>query len=259
MTCLTHIPQFETRLAQSEDDIQAAQHLRYQVFVQELGAGGGGVDHAAQRETDQFDPFFDHLMLWDMAAPKGAALVGVYRLLRLDMMPRVGRFYTSHEYDLAPLLSSGRNVLELGRSCLAAPYRGGAALMHLWAALAQYVEAHGIDVLFGVASFHGTDTAALMPSLALLHDRHLAPDTLRPRAIAGILDPLADIDVSSIDRVKAMAAVPPLIKGYLKLGATIGQGAFIDHDFNTTDICIVMETAKVNWAQAQRVTGARAR
>lgn len=257
MTQFPHIPQFATRLAQSPEDIRAAQHLRYDVFVQELGARGVGVDHAAQLETDAFDPFFDHLMLWDLAADDAPRLAGVYRLLRGDMLERVGQFYTADEYDLSALMNSDLRLLELGRSCVAAPYRGGPALMYLWAALADYVEEHRIDVLFGVASFHGTDVEALAPSLALLHDRHLAPEAICPVAREGVLSPQTRVDINAIDRVQAMAAVPPLIKGYLKLGATIGQGAYIDHAFNTTDVCIVMETAKVNWAQARRVIKGR--
>ena len=170
---------FQVRLAQTEADVQAAQRLRYDVFVRELGGGGPMVDHAAGLERDRFDPYFDHLLLTDRRCGK---LAGVYRVMRGDMAARAGGFYSAAEYDLAPLVQSGRKLLELGRSCLDPAYRGGTAMHHLWAALAGYVAEYEIEVLFGVASFHGTDTAALAEPLSLLHHRHLAPPELRVRA-----------------------------------------------------------------------------
>lgn len=257
MTQITHTPQFHTRLAQSEADLIAAQELRYEVFVAELGATGEGVDHTLRRESDVYDPHFDHLMLWDDAAPQGAQLVGVYRLLRGDQRAAVGQFYTAAEYDLAPLETGGRRLLELGRSCIAAPYRRTTALYYLWSALADYIEEHRIEILFGVASFHGTDIAALAPSLSLLHERHLAPPDLRPRAVAHAFQAMDLIPLDQINKVQAMSQVPALIKGYLKLGGMIGEGAYIDHQFNTTDICIVMDTERVNWNQARLFTQRR--
>ena len=164
---------FTVRLASDEADLRAAQRLRYEVFVAELGGGGAMVDHDARLERDRFDPFFDHLILTD--ARRDDAVVGVYRLLRDDQAEAAGQFYSEDEYDLAPLRASGRRLLELGRSCLHPDYRGGTAMMHLWNALADYVRAHGIEILFGTASFHGTDVAALAQPLSLLHHRHLAP------------------------------------------------------------------------------------
>ncbi|KKK71334.1 hypothetical protein LCGC14_2914970, partial [marine sediment metagenome] len=154
---------FQVRLAQTDADVQAAQRLRYEVFVQELGGSGAMVDHAAGLEQDRFDPFFDHLLLTDL---RNGKLAGVYRVMRADMAARAGGFYSEAEYDLTPLVQSGRKLLELGRSCLDPAYRGGAAMHHLWGALARYVAEHEIEVLFGVASFHGTDTAPLAERLA---------------------------------------------------------------------------------------------
>lgn len=210
---------FQVRLAQTEADVQAAQRLRYDVFVRELGGGGPMVDHAAGLERDRFDPYFDHLLLTDRRCGK---LAGVYRVMRGDMAARAGGFYSAAEYDLAPLVQSGRKLLELGRSCLDPAYRGGTAMHHLWAALAGYVAEHKIEVLFGVASFHGTDTAALAEPLSLLHHRHLAPPELRVRARE--YAPMDLIPEAELDRRKAMLAVPSLIKAYLRLGGTVGEG-----------------------------------
>lgn len=242
---------FTTRLAKDEHDLILAQELRYEVFVKELGAYGAGVDHHLGREADEFDPYFDHLMLFD---EKSDRLVGVYRLLRDDQMPKIGYYYSQNEYDLSVLIQSERKLLELGRSCIHAEYRGGTALYHLWAALADYVKEHRIEILFGVASFHGTDIEALGPSLSLLHHRYRAEAAICPRAVKAQYQSMNLMAYDDINRVAAMAAVPSLIKGYLKLGGKIGDGAYIDHSFNTTDICLVIDTEQVNLAQAQIYT-----
>jgi putative hemolysin len=219
----TDLPRFRVELARDAADIEAAQRLRYTVFVEELGGDGPLVDHAARLERDRFDPVFDHLILRDSA--RGDAVVGVYRLLREEGAARAGQFYSEDEYDLAPLRASGRRLLELGRSCVAQPYRGGEALYHLWQGLGRYVEDHAIEVLFGVASFHGTDVKALAQPLSLLHHRHLAPPALRVRARAGHFQPMNLIPEEALDRAAAMRAVPALIKAYLRLGGCVGEGA----------------------------------
>ncbi|MEO0936565.1 MAG: GNAT family N-acyltransferase [Pseudomonadota bacterium] len=240
----TRAPRFRVALAGSEAELRAAQRLRYDVFVDELGGDGPLVDHDARLERDRFDPFFDHLLLHDDAA---GHVVGVYRIMGQEAAARAGQFYSEDEYDLAPLHASGRRLLELGRSCLHKDYRGGAGMMHLWSALAAYVAERQIDILFGTASFHGTDTGALAAPLSLLHHRHLAPEALRVRARSGTAMDLMPED--QIDRRAAMRAVPSLIKAYLRLGGTVGEGAFIDHAFNTTDVCLVMDIAALNVRQ----------
>lgn len=240
-------PRFRVELARESADVEAAQRLRYEVFVEELGGDGPLVDHLARLERDRFDPFFDHLLLRDEA--QGGAVVGVYRLLRTEAAERAGQFYSEDEYDLTPLKTCGRPLLELGRSCVARPYRGGPGLYHLWQGLARYVEDHGIEVLFGVASFHGTDAQALAQPLSLLHHRHLAPPELRVRARASHFQPMDLVPEDEIDRRAAMRAVPALIKAYLRLGGCVGEGAFVDHAFNTIDVCLVMDTARLSATQ----------
>ncbi len=238
-------PDFEVSLAVTAADLRAAQHLRYRVFVQELGGGGPMVDHDAGIEADRFDGWFDHLLLRDRALPGGPEdqVVGVYRLLRSEQAARAGQFYSEDEYDLGKLRASGRTLLELGRSCVDARYRGGKALMHLWQGLAGYVADHGAEVLFGVASFHGTDPAALAEPLSLLHHSHLAPPELRARSLR--YESMDLIAPEVLDRRAAVLQVPPLIKAYLRLGGYVGDGAYVDHDFNTTDVCLIMDTARL--------------
>lgn len=242
-------PQYCVRLAGSDADLRAAQRLRYTVFVEELGAGGDLVDHANRLEQDRFDPYFDHLLLVDEARCAPDHVVGVYRLLRQDQARRAGQFYSEDEYDLDVLKASGRPLLELGRSCLHPDYRGGMGMYHLWHALAAYVEAHGIEILFGVASFHGTDIERLAAPLSMLHHRHLAPPDLRVRARAAGAVAMNRVAPQALDRRAAMLAVPALIKAYLRLGGFVGQDAYLDRAFNTTDVCLILDVARMNESQ----------
>ncbi|MCL6282110.1 GNAT family N-acetyltransferase [Ruegeria sp. 2012CJ41-6] len=244
-------PSFTVRLAETDADLRAAQRLRYDVFVRELGGGGAMVDHEQGLEQDQFDPYFDHMLISDDSSDQ---VVGVYRLLRGDQAKKMGQFYSEDEYDLSVLRQSGRKLLELGRSCLHAEYRGGAAMYHLWNGLSDYVADHDIEVLFGVASFHGTDMGALAQPLSMLHHNHLAPPELRVRAQPDHFQSMDLVAPDQLDRRAAMVQVPALIKAYLRLGGFVGEGAFIDHAFNTTDICLVLDTARLN-ARQQRIYG----
>jgi L-ornithine Nalpha-acyltransferase len=237
-------PQFQVRLAATEADRQAAARLRYRVFVQEMGADGGLTDHIAGLERDRFDTIADHLLLRDLSRPEEAQVVGVYRLMDSAQAARAGGFYCAGEYDLSPLLDSGLQVMELGRSCLDAAYRGGAGMFHLWQALAQLVAARGADLLFGVASFPTTDAAALAQPLAWLHHHHLAPAPLRPRARA--FQAMDLVPRAALDQRAAMLATPALIKAYLRLGGVVGEGAYVDHAFNATDVFLMLDLRQTN-------------
>lgn len=241
-------PHLSLRLATGPDDLRAAARLRYEVFVEELGGDGPLVDHAARLERDRFDADCDHLVLVDNRRDAAAHqnVVGVYRLIRCEAAARIGQFYSEDEYDLTVLRDSGRRLLELGRSCIHRDYRGGAAMFHLWTGLADYVREHRIEVLFGVASFHGTDAQALALPLSYLHHTHLAPEPLRVRAREGHFQPMDLMPAAEIDRAAAVRAIPALIKGYLRLGGVVGEGAFVDHAFNTTDVCLIVDTARLS-------------
>ncbi len=236
-------PSFRLELARDPQALEAAQRLRYNVFVTELGADGPLVDHDAGLERDRFDTFFDHLLLWDDTR---GIVAGVYRLLRPEAAREAGQYYSEDEYDLDPLKRSSRRILELGRSCLHRDYRGGTAMYHLWQGLAGYIKEHRINILFGVASFHGTDPKALAEPLSLLHHRHLAPPDLRPKVRSAHGTQMNLLPEDRIDRKAAMIQIPSLIKAYLRLGGLVGEGAFIDHVFNTIDVCLVMDTARLN-------------
>ncbi len=238
-------PGFAVRLARDARDLRAAQRLRYAVFVQELGARCAGADHAARLESDAFDAHVDHLLLIDAARDAAGAedhVIGVYRLLPDTVAARLGRFYSDAEYDLTPLRASGRRLVELGRSCVHPAHRRGAAMLHLWNGLAAYVIAGGFEVLFGVASFPGADPAPHAPALAWLHAHHRAPEGLRVRVLPG---PSA-LRMEGAAAGATPAAIPPLIRAYLRLGGTVGEGAFVDRDFNTTDVFLMVDTSAMS-------------
>lgn len=250
-------PTLHVRLARSDEDMRAAQRLRYSVFVTELGGDGEGVDHDNRLETDRFDPFFDHLLLIDdsRSAADLDHVVGVYRLMPGERAAAAGGFYTASEYDLAPLIATGRPLLELGRSCIHPQYRGGSSLFRMWQGLADYILTREIEILFGVASFHGTDIAALAAPLSLLHQTALAPPELRVRVRPDHGVSMDLIAPDRLDRRAAARAVPALIKSYLRLGGFVGEGAFVDHAFNTTDVCLVVDVARVDARSRARYGG----
>lgn len=249
-------PKFHLKMAETPDELHAAQRLRYRVFVEELGGHGALVDDENRLEQDRFDPYFDHLILMDEALEVDPLdrVVGVYRLLNTQGAAEIGQFYSEDEYDLSLIKSSGRKALELGRSCLHPRYRGGSAMFMLWNGLAKYVAENDIEILFGVASFHGADPLEFAESLSLLHHRHLAPQALRVRAQPGHFQTMDLIPPAQIDRRRAMLGVPALIKAYLRLGGFVGEGAYVDHAFNTTDVCLIMDTALMNQRQKSLYT-----
>lgn len=234
---------FEVRLAETAQEVAAAHRLRYTVFVEELGAGGPLVDHARRLERDRYDSHVDHLLLLDRRRAKPDRVVGVYRLMRAAQAQAAEGFYSQSEFDLSPLLGQGRRLLELGRSCLHPAYRGGAGMVHLWSGLAGYVARHQIEVLFGVASFPGIDAGAIAAPLSLLHQRHLAPPALRPRALEPGRQKMDLLAPGSYDPAQAMRAVPALIKAYLRLGGVVGLDAWRDAPFNCIDVCLVLDAA----------------
>ena len=241
-------PQLTVRLARDMHDLQGAQRLRYRVFIEELGGNGAMVDHENRLEQDEYDPWYDHLLLIDESrAPASLEhVVGAYRLLTCARAEKLGRYYTDTEYDLTLLKGSGRRLLELGRSCVHPDHRGGASMLMMWNALADYVKDRDIEIMFGTASFHGTDVDSLRQSLAWLHHNHLAPDDIRVTARPDHRQEMDLMPASDLDRRAAMENMPPLLKGYLRLGGFVGDGAWIDHEFNTTDVCLLVDIARMS-------------
>jgi L-ornithine Nalpha-acyltransferase len=229
----------EVRLASDNDDVEAAQELRYRVFYEEMGAKPSSETADLRLDRDAFDAAAEHLLVIDHSL--GGAVVGTYRLMRGRFSKHGGGYYTSGEYDISKLTEFQGEILELGRSCVDPRYRTRATMSLLWQGIAAYVFEHDIQLMFGCASLPGCDPSAHAEALSYLHHFHRAPRALRPHALAARYIDMNMALAHKIDRKHALTHLPPLIKGYLRLGGWVGEGAVIDPQFNTTDICIVLK------------------
>lgn len=229
------------RLADCEDDLKSAQHLRWKVFCEELGANTATANH--QLDVDPFDPACDHLLVEDMSYGQ-AVTVGTYRLLRHSVARELGGFYSAGEFDLGALLAGADThqgeLLELGRSCVLPAYRSSGTIQLLWRGIAGYLKQHNISAMFGCASFAGVDPDAHAEALSHLYYNHLGPRDVRVSALPELFVDMARLPLGSFNPEVAARLLPPLIKGYLRLGATVGDGAVIDHAFNTTDVFVTL-------------------
>ena len=240
------------RIATSVAEIDAAQALRYHVFYDEMGAHPDAATAASRRDGDRFDAVADHLLVVDHAiGPGPEGVVGTYRLIRAEAAAKVGGFYSADEYDLTAVRAFPGRVMELGRSCVDASHRNRAVMQLLWRGISAYISHHDVGLMFGCASLHGTDPDALAVELTYLHTYHLAPPEIRPRALAGRYVEMRRMDPAEIVPKRALAALPPLIKGYLRLGGFVGDGAVIDRQFNTVDVAILVKSDLVTSKSAR--------
>ena len=237
---------FEVRLAQTADEIQAAQHLRYRVFYEEMSAHPTPEMAAQRRDFDPFDEVCDHLLVLDRRRGEGPeGIVGTYRLIRREHAAKIGRFYSQAEYDIQKIIDFPGEVLELGRSCIAKDARNTATMQMLWRGIALYAYHYNIRLMFGCASMPGTDPQQHAQALSYLHHHHLAPPEIRARALPSRYVKMDVLDAGSYEARKALVRVSPLIKGYLRLGGYVGDGAVIDSEFNSTDVFIIVKTELV--------------
>lgn len=243
----------EVRLATTKKEIRKAQRLRYKVFYEEGGAKADRTASLIRRDICPYDAACDHLLVIDHAAvnrfgkPK-PKVVGTYRLLRQDGAEAHHGFYSAQEYEIAPLLArhGGKRFLELGRSCVLAPYRSKRTLELLWRGIWAYTKHHKIDALFGCASLEGTNALAHVASLSFLSHFAGASEQWSVRALPERHVAMQMLTNDAVDKRRALAALPPLIKGYLRCGAKVGDGAVIDHQFGTTDVFIIMPVAELD-------------
>ncbi len=234
------------RIASCPEDVLHAQKLRYAVFCDEMGAAATPEVQAQQRDFDEFDTICDHMLVeWTETQGASPIIVGTYRLLRGEVMPRIGRFYTESEFDISRLKTQNLKLLELGRSCVRSDFRNKAVMQLLWRGIGEYVTHYGIELMFGCASFAGADVDLHKECLAYLHHFHRAPDDIAPVSLPHLYVDMNLMEKDAINQKKAFAQLPVLIKGYLRLGGFIGHGAMIDHAFNTTDVSIVVHTSNV--------------
>ncbi|WP_201842603.1 GNAT family N-acetyltransferase [Microvirga zambiensis] len=251
---LGRIGSLEVRLATSAEEIRSAQRLRFEVFYKEMSAVPGRMSRFIGRDMDEYDAVCDHLLVLDHdltcdpLRPSKPKVVGTYRLLRREVAECHGGFYTRGEYDITPLLQAHPNLrfLELGRSCVLKPYRSKRTVELLWHGIWAYVLHHRIDAMIGCASLEGTDPQKLALPLSFLHHYARAPEAWRARARPERYIAMDMLAKEVVDPRLALHALPPLIKGYLRVGATFGDGAVIDRQFGTTDVLVVLPVSAIN-------------
>ncbi|RDI59471.1 GNAT family N-acetyltransferase [Microvirga subterranea] len=251
---LGRIGSLEVRLATTDREIRQAQKLRFKVFYEEMSAAPSTASMLSRRDIDDYDAICDHLLVLDHDVkpkpfrPAKPKVVGTYRLLRQEVADRHRGFYTAGEYDIAPLLDAHRSLrfLELGRSCVLKPYRNKRTVELLWHGIWTYVLHHRIDVMIGCASLEGTDPKALALPLSFLHHYASAPEEWQASALPERYTPMDLLARDAVDPKAALHALPPMIKGYLRLGASFGRGAVVDRQFRTTDVLVVLPVSAIN-------------
>lgn len=253
------IGDLEVRLALTKADVKRAQRLRYNVFYREMSAKPTLTTQVRRRDEDRYDAICDHLLVIDTSASadqkrgwsgaKTPRVIGTYRVLRQEIAQKSLGFYTQSEYDIAPLIATRSpryRFMELGRSCVLKPYRTKRTVELLWHGLWTYVREHKVDVMIGCASFEGVDPAEHEMALSFLHHHALAPPEWRVKAHPQLHMAMDRMPKDKVDVKAALKALPPLIKGYLRLGAMVGDGAVIDRQFGTTDVLIVLPVERID-------------
>ncbi|HSS12478.1 MAG TPA: GNAT family N-acyltransferase [Rhizomicrobium sp.] len=235
----------EVRLAETEHEIEQAQRLRYTVFYEEMSAIASPQMRELRRDFDKYDEVCDHLLVVDRDAHDEDGqpmVVGTYRLTRERDAMRAGGFYTASEYDLSAMLKGlapGTKYLELGRSCILKSYRSRPGTMQLlWKGLLAYVARFDIDLMFGCASLPGVDVAEMALPLSYLHHFHAMPGHLAVKARPELFVDMNRLPKDQVDARDGLRSLPPLLKGYVRAGCCIGDGAVVDRQFGTTDVFI---------------------
>ena len=243
------VDNFVIKIAEKTSELKKAQALRYSVFYKERKAIPTISKKILRLDYDKIDKFADHLIVIDNNR-RGIKnnIVGTYRLLRGDITPHCGGFYTSSEFDLSKILKSYKNyqILELGRSCVHKDYRNGNIMNLLWKAIAEYVKLYDIKVLLGCASFHGTDVMKYTNELSYLRKNFCLPDELSVKSLNPKIYPAYFKINSNTDDIRTFVKLPPLIKGYLRIGGKVSHDFFIDYKFNTIDLCVIVTTENID-------------
>lgn len=231
------------QLARHLDEVREAQRLRHTVFADEMGANLTGPEPGI--DEDRFDAYCDHLIVRDVATGE---VVGTYRILNPQAAEAAGSYYSEQEFDIARLAHLRTSLVEIGRSCIHADYRTGGAITLLWSGLARYMLTHRYQYLIGCASIGMADGGYAAAALYRGIERdHLSP--LEYRAFPKVRLPLESLDDGRT------ATLPPLLKGYLRLGAWVcGEPAW-DPDFNTADVLVLLAMSRLNSRYARHFLG----
>lgn len=247
---LGRIGHLETRLATSAAEIEAAQAVRFDVFAREMGAHLPPESMRRARDMDAFDDVCDHLLVLDRSilGTSEDQIVGTYRLLRQDVARANHGFYSTSEFAVADMLARHpeKRFMELGRSCVLPQYRTRRTMELLWHGNWAYALEHGIDAMFGCASLHGIHPEAHALALSYLHHHCMARGTWAVKARPELFCTMDLMPKEATNSRAAINTMPPLLKGYLRLGAMIGNGAVIDKSFGTTDVMVVLPIAQIS-------------
>ena len=229
----------ELRLASNRSERIEAQRLRFEVFNLELQLGHSS-SLASGLDQDTHDGHCDHLLVIDTGRD---CLVGTYRLLSFDRVPSFG-FYSESEFDLTNVKRSGLRLLELGRSCVALEYRDGKVIRLLFRGIAEYLRRCGADALMGCASLHGIDLPELATIQEMLSQRFLSDPSLRVYPRRGFDVPPRPRS-APVDETSAFRSLPPLFRGYLRMGAKVCGPPAYDRPFGTTDFFVLAKTRDI--------------
>ncbi len=241
---------YEVRLTRNKDERRQVRQLRYDVFVEEEGASATEEQRNLREEYDAYDRFAEYLAVFH-----NGKIVGTYRIIDRDAAEKMGSFYTETEFNLSKIKKVDGNIAEMSRACVAREYRENALVMRmLWAGLGEYVMRRKIAILFGVASWVGTKPVESAQAISYLYYNHLSPLGLRATVLSenfadGVNQKQSRMNIlprDFVDEADARRQMTPLIKGYLRLGATFGKGVFIDKPFNTYDVFVMVQTKKIS-------------
>lgn len=250
---------YEVRLTRNKEERRQVRQLRYSVFVEEEGAGATEEQKHLREEYDAYDRFAEY-----MAVFHNGKIVGTYRIIDRNAAEKMGGFYTESEFNISKIKRYNGNIAEMSRACVDKAYRENALVMRmLWAGLGEYVVRRKIMVLFGVASWVGIKPVESAQAISYLYYNHLSPLRLRATVLSenfaeGINPKLSRMNIlprEFIDEMDARSQMTPLIKGYLRLGATFGKGVFIDKPFNSYDVFVMLQTKKIDAAYQKHFLG----
>ena len=234
---------FTVKIAETDFEIKKAQHLRYKIFFKNKKAKNKPINNLFKRDFDFYDKVSDHIIIIDNNINNYENVVGTYRLLRGNFAKIYKGFYTEQEFDISNLKKhfSNSNMLELGRSCVHTDYRSGIILKLLWQGISNYINDYKIKILFGCASFHGTDPKKFKNEFNLLRKNFCLNDNFNVKSLQK--NPIHFQTLQ--DEKMVFKNLPPLIKGYLRAGGMMSKDYFIDKELNTIDFCVVVFTDQI--------------
>ena len=238
---------YSIKLAETKSELKQAQALRYSVFYKEKKAKPTFTKKIIKLDYDKIDKYADHLIVLDKKNTKNK-IVGTYRLIRGDVAKLFGGYYSSSEFNLINITNNykDKHILELGRSCVHQDYRNGSIMNLLWKAIAEYVKLYDIKILLGCASFSGIEPTKYSDELYYLRQNFCLPEHLSVESFDKNIYSVFKLKENNSKKLRIFAKLPPLLKGYLRVGGKVSHDFYVDHNFNTIDLCVVVNTSDID-------------